>query len=39
MIGRLLCAIGIHRPDYSGNAHTHAPAPIRCERRHCRKAL
>ena len=28
----LLCALGIHRWDYSGNAATHAPTPIRCER-------
>lgn len=32
MIGRLLCAIGLHSWDYYGNAHTHAPRPIRCER-------
>lgn len=31
------CLLGLHRSDYSGNAHTHAPAPIRCER--CRKVL
>lgn len=30
-----LCLIGLHRSDYSGNAHTHAPAPIRCYR--CKK--
>lgn len=28
----LLCRLGIHRAGYSGNAHTHAPAPIRCDR-------
>lgn len=37
LIGRLLCRLGFHRSDYSGNPHTHAPAPIRCER--CRKEL
>lgn len=39
MLGRLLCLVGVHRWDYSGNAHTHAPAPIRCERPGCRKVL
>ena len=34
MIRRLLCHLGLHTWDYSGNAWTHAPAPIRCE--HCR---
>lgn len=34
MSARLLCLIGIHVWDYSGNAHTQAPRPIRCE--HCR---
>lgn len=37
MIGRLLCRLGIHRGNYYGNAHTHAPAPIRCLR--CRRDL
>lgn len=32
MIGRLLCLVGLHHWDYSGNAFTFAPAIIRCER-------
>lgn len=37
MMGRLLCHLGLHRWNYSGNAHTHAPAPVRCER--CKKVM
>lgn len=29
---RLFCLIGLHRWDFYGYAHWHAPAPIRCER-------
>ncbi len=28
----ILCALGIHRSPRYVNAHTQAPAPIRCER-------
>jgi hypothetical protein len=37
LLTRLLCRLGLHDWDYSGNAHTLAPAPIRCTRPHCRR--
>lgn len=33
---KLLCALGIHAYPRFVNAHTQAPAPVRCER--CGKA-
>lgn len=30
--GRLMCRLGLHHWNYSGFAHSHAPAPIRCYR-------
>lgn len=34
-MGKLLCWLGLHRWGYSGNAHTQAPARIRCDRAGC----
>lgn len=31
-MSRLLCWLGLHSWDYSGNAYSHAPRPIHCER-------
>lgn len=36
-IGRLLCALRIHRSNYSGCEYTFAPQSVRCER--CGRAL
>ena len=33
----ILCKLGIHRSDYSGSPHTHAPRAIHCRR--CGKTL